>query len=137
MYVYAHCLQNHPGGAAVLVINADQSKSEITLPSDAERYTLTANQLQDRSVLLNGMPLQLNRDDDIPEFVGETTRAGRLSFAPASITFLAIPNANDGGCRPSARLSLRSNENVGYKIFLLLCASLCVALDLANLWRPK
>jgi len=43
VYVYAHCLQNHPGGVALLVINADRQKAnEITLPSDAERYTLTA-----------------------------------------------------------------------------------------------
>jgi len=100
VYVYAHCLQNHPGGAALLVINADPKQAhEITLSSAAERYTLTANQLQDRSVLLNGKPLQLNRDNNIPEFVGETTRAGRISFGAASITFLAIPNANNGSCR--------------------------------------
>ena len=48
VYVYAHCLQNHLGGVTLLVINADrQQVHEITLPSDAERYTLTAKRLQD------------------------------------------------------------------------------------------
>jgi heparanase len=100
VHVYAHCLQNHPGGVTLLVINADrQQVHEITLPADAERYTLTAKQLQDRSVELNGKTLELTSDSDIPEFVGQRTRAGRISFAPTSITFLANPNANNSSCR--------------------------------------
>jgi heparanase 1 len=100
VHVYAHCLPNHPGGVTLLVISADrQQVYEITLPADAERYTLTAKQLQDRSVELNGKTLELTSDSDIPEFVGQRTRAGRISFAPASITFLAIPNANNSSCR--------------------------------------
>ena len=100
VYVYAHCLQNHPGGVTVLVINTDrQQVHEITLPSDAERYTLTAKQLQDKEVQLNGKTLQLNSDGDVPEFVGQPTPSGRISFAPASITFLAIPNASNSSCR--------------------------------------
>jgi heparanase 1 len=100
VHVYAHCLPNHPGGVTLLVISADrQQVHEITLPADAERYTLTAKQLQDRSVELNGKTLELTSDSDIPEFVGQRTRAGRISFASASITFLAIPNANNSSCR--------------------------------------
>ena len=57
---------------------------EITLPSDAERYTLTAKQLHETSVQLNGKTLQLNRDGDVPQFLGQSTRAGHISFAPTS-----------------------------------------------------
>jgi len=99
VHVYAHCLQNHPGGVTLLVINADrQQVHEITLPSDAERYTLTAKQLQDTSIELNGKTLQLNRDGDVPQFLGQSTRAGHISFAPTSITFLAITNAENRNC---------------------------------------
>ena len=99
VYVYAHCLQNHPGGVALLVINADrQQVREITLPSAADRYTLTAKQLQDTSLQLNGRTLQLNRDGDMPQFLVQSTRAGRISFAPTSITFLAITNAYNNNC---------------------------------------
>ena len=99
VYVYAHCLQNHPGGVTLLVINADQQQvHEITLPSDADRYTLTAKQLQDTSLQLNGRTLQLNRDGDMPQFLVQSTRAGRISFAPTSITFLAIANADNNNC---------------------------------------
>src|SRR5580704_13970997 len=100
VYAYAHCLQNHPGGVALLVINADaQQVHEVTLVPEAERYTLTAKQLQDRAVQLNGKTLQLNSDGDVPEFVGQPTPSGRISFAPASITFLAIPNVSNSSCR--------------------------------------
>ena len=99
LYVYAHCLRNHPRGVALLVINADgRQVHEITLVPEAERYTLTANQLQDRAVQLNGKTLELNSDSDVPEFVGQRTLAGRIRFSPASITFLAIPNANNSTC---------------------------------------
>ena len=99
VYVYAHCLQNHPGGVALLVINADRQKAnEITLPSDAERYTLTAKQLQDTTVQLNGKTLQLNGDGDVPQFASQATRAGRVSFAPTSITFLAMADAGNTNC---------------------------------------
>ena len=99
LYVYAHCLQNHPGGVTLLVINADrQQVHEIALPSDAERYTLTAKQLQDTTVQLNGKTLELNRDGDLPQFLGQSTRAGHISFAPTSITFLEIANADNSNC---------------------------------------
>jgi hypothetical protein len=100
LYAYAHCLRSHSGGVALLVINADaQQVHEVTLVPEAERYTLTAKQLQDREVQLNGKTLQLNSDGDVPEFVGQPTPSGRISFAPASITFLAIPNASNSNCR--------------------------------------
>src|SRR6202140_3858178 len=99
LYVYAHCLRNHPRGVALLVINADaQQVHEITLVPEAERYTLTANQLQDRAIQLNGKTLELNSDSEVPEFVGQSTRAGHISFAPTSITFLEIANADNSNC---------------------------------------
>ena len=100
LYAYGHCMRNHSGGVALLVINADaQQIHEVTLIPEAERYTLTAKQLQDREVQLNGKTLQLNRVGDVPEFVGQRTPSGRISFAPESITFLAISKANNSSCR--------------------------------------
>ena len=100
VYVYAQCLQKNPGGVALLIINAEQRRvHEISLPLEAERYTLTATRLQNMAVQLNGKTLQLNSDGDVPQLVGESTRAGRLSFAPVSITFLALPGANNASCR--------------------------------------
>ena len=99
VYVYAHCLKDHPGGVALLIVNADQQKSyDVALPA-AQRYTLSARQLQDTTVELNGNALRLDANGNLPQITGEATRAGRASFAPATITFLAIANAGNGSCR--------------------------------------
>jgi len=99
-YLYAHCLREHPGGVALLVINADLLRAlDITLSSEGQRYTLTAKQLQDVAVQLNGRTLEVKSNGDLPELSGEPVRAGRVRFAPASITFLTIANANNPSCQ--------------------------------------
>lgn len=61
LYVYAHCLRGHPGGVAMLAINADKKASmEITLPAEADRYTLSAADLMDKKVELNGRELKVS-----------------------------------------------------------------------------
>jgi hypothetical protein len=100
IYAYAHCLQGHPGGVTLVVANADRQRAyDMTLPVDAERYSLTAEQLQSATIQLNGNTLQLTSNGDLPQLTGAPTRAGRVSFSPVSITFLAIPNANNSSCQ--------------------------------------
>lgn len=100
VYAYAHCLQDHLGGVALLLVNADQQHSyQLNLPSDAEGYALTAEHLEDKAVLLNGKPLALLSDDDLPQITGERVHAGKLTVAPKSIAFVAIGNANNSTCR--------------------------------------
>jgi len=56
-YVYAHCLKGRPGGVTLLVINADRQRSfDLNVPTSSERYTLTAQQLESKTVELNGSP---------------------------------------------------------------------------------
>lgn len=99
-YVYAQCQQNHAGGVTVLVINADRQHAfDLTLPVESQRYTMTARQLATQTIQLNGKTLALSRDGELPQITGEATRAGRISFGPTTITFLTIPNANNGSCR--------------------------------------
>ena len=100
LHLYAHCLRNVPGGVALLVINTDRATAQsLELSTQADRYTLTAQDLEDTRVLLNGSELRLSANDDLPPLAGLPTQSGRLTFAPASITFLAIPNANNPSCR--------------------------------------
>jgi heparanase len=100
VYAFAHCLQDHSGGVALLVINADRERSyQITMPTEAERYTLTAAKFEDKVVNLNGSPLKLGSNDDLPQLKDERTRSGRLSLAPTSITFLSFPSAGNNACR--------------------------------------
>jgi heparanase len=99
LHLYAQCLRGHPGGVALLAINNSRTdRSEITLPTASVRYTLSAPTLQSGSVMLNGQPLKLDPNDDLPEIHGRATAAGPMHLAPATITFVAIPKAANAAC---------------------------------------
>ena len=82
------------------MINNDKTASQsIDLAPAAERYTLTAKNLTDRVVQLNGNELKLGQNDALPELKGTPTKPGQITFAPASITFLAVAEAHNPGSR--------------------------------------
>jgi hypothetical protein len=100
LHVYAQCLRSHPGGVSLLVINADDKNAQTLKVSTAsERYTLTAQSLTDKQVQLNGADLKLGADDALPALKGTVTKPGEITFAPASITFLALPKAHNASCQ--------------------------------------
>lgn len=100
LHLYAHCLRGAPEGVALLAINADQQTPvELQLPVEAERYTLAAKRLEDAEVQLNGVPLQLAAGGGLPPLAGERIKNKRVTLAPATITFLAIPKARNRACR--------------------------------------
>jgi hypothetical protein len=98
LHLYAHSLRGHPGGVALLAINNSRTQSTtIILPTPADRYTLTARNLQDGQVQLNGQDLKLGPNDGLPNLSGQRTPAGRVELSPASVTFLAISEAGNEG----------------------------------------
>jgi hypothetical protein len=100
LHVYAHCLRNVPGGVAILALNTDRQKSRaLTLTVVAQRYTLTAPELTDKVVMLNESELRLGPHDELPQIDGHMSAAGRVTFAPLTITFLAVPLAQNQACR--------------------------------------
>lgn len=100
LYVYAHCLRGHAGGVAVLAINASRTAArELALPASAERYSLTADNLMDSTVKLNGAELKLTAGGDLPAMAGAPEHAGNAALAAESITFFAIPEAQNKACR--------------------------------------
>jgi heparanase 1 len=100
VYVYAHCLRDHPGGVAVLAINADRGAShDLTTDGRTSRFTLTAKDLLATTVALNGRELQMGAGDALPEITGQDTAPGKVALAPASITFLVFPKAGNSSCR--------------------------------------
>jgi heparanase len=99
-YMYAQCMQGGRGGVTLLVINADRKRSfDLKVPAAGERYTLTAKQLEDATVELNGKPLRLTSSGDLPQLKGQAVNVGRVSFAPTSITYLSIANAGNANCQ--------------------------------------
>jgi hypothetical protein len=100
LHLYAHCLRGHPGGVALLVINADRTAwHELAVPTRSDRYTLTAKDLLDATMQLNGNMLRIGADGDLPPITGEAISAGHVGFAPTSITFLGIQNAGNSSCQ--------------------------------------
>jgi len=100
LHVYAHCQRQVSGGVTLLVINNDRNTARtLTLPTRSERYTLDAAALQDITVRLNGKALTPEYAISSAPLPGTKTAAGRLTFAPATISFLAIPEAGNRACR--------------------------------------
>jgi hypothetical protein len=100
VYLYAHCLRNQPGAVAILAINADRNAShEIDLPMASERFVLTSDNLTSSQVALNGVDLALDSKGNLPVLAGTPTPAGQATLAPTSITFFAVPKANNPACR--------------------------------------
>jgi hypothetical protein len=100
LHVYAHCARGVPGGVTLLVINPDRAAARaLRLAAASQRYTLDAASLQDSTVRLNGSALTLGADDELPVLAGVATDAGLVGFAPATMTFLAVPAAANDACR--------------------------------------
>jgi heparanase len=101
LHTYAHCLPKTSGGVTLLVINTDtKNDQKLEIAKVSDRYTLTARDLSDRQVLLNGVDLALGGNNASPSLTAVKTPAGKVTFPPASITFLAFPKAGNANCRP-------------------------------------
>jgi heparanase 1 len=100
LHVFAHCLRGSPRGVAVLVINNSRNRpTSITVPAGTERYTLASQQLESKNVLLNGEQLRLGPDNQLPTLPGSPTAPGAVELPPATITFLAMPGADNSNCQ--------------------------------------
>ena len=106
LHVYAHCLRGTSGGVALLVINNDRNAARtLTIPVAGERYTLSSNELQSKTVQLNGTELKLGEGDELPVLASISIQAGSVEFGPATITFIALPQAGNGACQATSTSS--------------------------------
>ncbi|UEM11085.1 hypothetical protein J4G43_041870 [Bradyrhizobium barranii subsp. barranii] len=100
LHLYAHCHPGMRGAVSVLAINASRhASSTLTLSHPDERYTIHATRLQDATVQLNGKTLALSADDELPRLEPRATPAGAIRLVPATVTFLAFPDAANPACR--------------------------------------
>ncbi len=102
LHVYAHALRGRPGGVAVLAINTDRHAARrVTIPVAAERYTMSSatDALETVRVRLGAAELALGPGDAVPPLAGEPIGAGEVVLDPATITFLAMPEAGNAACR--------------------------------------
>jgi heparanase len=100
LHVYAHCLRDQTGGVGLVAINLDKTApAALELATAAQRYTLTADELQSSTVKLNGRTLGMLPGDKLPPLTPVKAGKGKLTLAPASITFLAVPGAKSKACK--------------------------------------
>lgn len=99
LHLYAHCQRGSAGGVTLLAINLEASSARIRVDGGAEVYTLTASELQSKSVLLNGRPLAMGRGDTLPSINPVRSKAKQVALAPTSITFITLPRAANPNCQ--------------------------------------
>ena len=89
-HVYCHSRKDGKDGCVQLVIN--NSLTDITtveLPCDAEIYTLSGNgDIRSRVMYLNGEPLQITENGELPKLSGKKQEAGIATLAPGTCTFI-------------------------------------------------
>jgi heparanase 1 len=93
--LYAHSLRGVAGGVALLAINASNDAQSLQIATGAERYTLSAPELQSSGVQLNGTELKLGATDALPRMEGVRVPSGMITLAPHTITFMAFPDAKN------------------------------------------
>lgn len=88
--MFVHSLKKSTGGRALLIVNTLNTASAVNVPSSAEQYTLTANELQTKKIQLNGEDLTLTANDELPVIKGKAVKAGSITIPPHSITFFTF-----------------------------------------------
>ena len=91
-HVYAHSRKDGKEGVAYLVINNSRTETtKVELPKDAVRYTLDGNgNMRSLVMYLNGKPLTLGENDEIPAMEGVVEKAGTVEVAPGTCTFFVV-----------------------------------------------
>jgi heparanase len=88
--VFVHNLKNASNGYAVLLVNPKDTDLSIQIPSIANQYLLSAEDILSKDVHLNGTFLKLNPDGTLPEINGKEIQAGKLVIPAKSIMFLTF-----------------------------------------------
>ncbi len=86
-HVYAHSRKDGKDGAVYLVINNSLTDSTtVELPRDAQRYTLAGENGNVRATVmtLNGKPLALGENNELPSLEPALQAAGSVELAPGT-----------------------------------------------------
>lgn len=92
-HVYVHSRKDGKSGAVYLIINNSLTETTtVSLPKDAERYTLAGEggNIRARVMTLNGNPLTLGEGNALPALEPVKQPAGTVELAPGTCTFLVV-----------------------------------------------
>ncbi len=90
-HVYVHSRKDGQSGYTYLVINNSAEATSIELPKEATAYVLAGEKgLRSRVMTLNGRPLVLGENDELPCLCGDKIAAGTVELAPGSCAFYVL-----------------------------------------------
>lgn len=91
-HVYAHSRKDGNEGMAYLVINNSETNTTmVELPATAQCYILNGDgKVRSRAMCLNGVPLALDADGELPELKPFTMPAGAVALSPATCAFFVL-----------------------------------------------
>ena len=92
-HVYVHSRKDGKEGAVYLIINNSLTEATtVSLPKDAERYTLAGEggNIRAKVMTLNGNPLVLGEGYALPALEPVKQAAGTVELLPGPCTFLVM-----------------------------------------------
>ena len=91
-HVYCHSRKDGRDGVVYLVVNNSLTDTTtVHLPKEAEVYSLSGNgNIRSTVMYLNGNPLTLAGESDLPDLSPVSHPAGSLTLAPATCTFIVL-----------------------------------------------
>ncbi len=91
-HVYAHSRKDGEAGVSYLVINNSASETVIDLPKAASLYVLEGQHgaLRASVMTLNGKPLTLGENDELPELEGANVASGEVRLPAGSCSFIVL-----------------------------------------------
>ncbi|AXI08463.1 beta-glucuronidase [Oceanobacillus sp. 143] len=91
-HVYCHSRKDDKDGCVYLVINNSLTETTtVELPKNAVRYTLSGNgDMRSSVIYLNGNPLVLGENNELPALEGVMQDADNVELAPGTCTFLVL-----------------------------------------------
>lgn len=92
--VFVHNMKNEPGGYSVLIVNPGDVQNSVKIPENATQYLFTAEgeNLQTKTVKLNGEILKLKPNNALPGIEGKEVKTGIVQIPANSILFLTFKN---------------------------------------------
>lgn len=92
---YAHCSRSDEGSTTYVVVNTSTTETRTveTGNGPVTAYQLTADSLDSRSTMLNGVVLEVAEDGTLPAIEGNEVD-GPVTIPPASVTYLVDPTPN-------------------------------------------
>lgn len=88
--VFVHNLKNKSKGKTVMILNTNKTATSVVIPSNANQYLLTADDILSKKVSLNGAELKLNSKEELPIIKGKSIKKGTVELPAQSIMFLTF-----------------------------------------------